>query len=416
MNNNGVQQLVAEVALGVQQQVPEVAHGVQQQVAEVAQAIHLRTDELAVQLALAITREVHLYDGAAPVPVDVVAAGCAANMRPIFAAIAADAEFDTTAATELGVERAHDGMPLSSVMEAYRVGFHRVWDAVVTEAASRNVSGDALRTLTAKLLAAQEVFTDAMAVGYRDEQTRTLRSDASQRSMLMDSLLHGRVVERWSLWEAADHLRLPTSGPYVVIAAEVAVAGSEALPNIESKLRSFDVFSAWRLLPDVHVGIVHVRRDKSLGDVLALVSRLATARVGVSARFDDLRDAAQALRFARMMLVGRPDPGLLVSVFDGSILASAAVSAPEVLVKLVTPTIDGFAGLADQEREVLFETFRAWVENDGSMRTVGDLLFCHPNTVRYRLHRIERCTGRSLSNPRDLAELCLAFEVQRRLM
>jgi DNA-binding PucR family transcriptional regulator len=115
-------------------------------------------------------------------------------------------------------------------------------------------------------------------------------------------------------------------------------------------------------------------------------------------------------------LRGRADPGLLVSVFDGSILATAAVSAPEVLVKLVTPTIDCFATLADQERDILLETFRVWVENDGSIRTVGELLFCHPNTVRYRLHRIERRTGRSLSRPRDVAELCLAFEVQRRLM
>ena len=46
---------------------------------------------------------------------------------------------------------------------------------------------------------------------------------------------------------------------------------------------------------------------------------------------------------------------------------------------------------------------------------VGKLLFCHPNTVRYRLHRIEQRTGRSLSRPRDVAELCLAFEVHRRL-
>jgi DNA-binding PucR family transcriptional regulator len=146
------------------------------------------------------------------------------------------------------------------------------------------------------------------------------------------------------------------------------------------------------------------------------MSRIATARVGVSARFDDLRDTPQALRFARISLRGRPEPGLLVSLFDGSILASAAVSAPEVLVKLVAPTIDCFAELSDQERDILFETFQAWVDNDGSMRTVGELLFCHPNTVRYRLHRIEQRTGRSLSKPRDVAELCLAFEVHRRLM
>jgi hypothetical protein len=301
-------------------------------------------------------------------------------------------------------------------MEAYRVGFRRLWDAVVTELTGRStVESGALRALTDQLLAAQQAYTDAMAVGHRGEQTRRLRNDEAQRVMLIDALLHGRVIEESSLWEAADYLRLPSTGPYVVIAAE-ANGGGEALPRIESKLRSLDVFSAWSLLPDIQVGIVHIKNDKHFGDVLALVSQTATARVGVSARFEDLRDTAQALRFARVSLRGRLEPGLLLSLFDGSILASAAVSAPDVLVKLVAPTLDSFAALSDQERDVLYETFQAWVDNDGSTRAVGELLFCHPNTVRYRLHRIEQRTGRSLSKPRDVAELCLAFEVQRRLM
>jgi DNA-binding PucR family transcriptional regulator len=44
------------------------------------------------------------------------------------------------------------------------------------------------------------------------------------------------------------------------------------------------------------------------------------------------------------------------------------------------------------------------------------VLICHPNTVRHRLRRIEKRTNRSLSRPKDVAELCLAFEVHRRLM
>jgi hypothetical protein len=392
-------------------------NAVQEQVSEVADAVGRRTEELAVTLASTIRREVPLYQAAFPLAFDMVVAGCAANIRPICTAIAADIAFDTTAATELGVERARDGVPLSSVMEAYRVGFRRLWDAVMTESTGRRgLNGGVLRDLTSKLWAAQEAYTDAMAVGHRAEQARRLRNDEAHRAMLIDTVLHGRLVEECSVWEAADCLRLPSSGPYVVIAAQMDGAGGEALPRIESKLRSLDVFSAWGLLPDLQVGIVHVKNDKHLGDVLALVSRVATARVGVSARFDDLRETPQALRFARVSLRGRLDPGLLVSLFDGSILASAAVSAPEVLVKLVAPTIDSFAGLPDQERDILFETFQAWVDNDGSMRAVGELLFCHPNTVRYRLHRIEQRTGRSLSKPRDVAELCLAFEVQRRLM
>ena len=388
-----------------------------QQVADVADAVCRRTDEVSILLARAITREVRPYGATVAVPFDVVAAGCAANLRAIFGAIATGGEFNVAPATRLGVERARDGVPLSSVMEAYRVGFRRLWEAIAVEAAARCcLNGDGLRTLTAKLLIAQDLFTAAMAAGYRQEQTRLVVGDETERSRLIDALLHGRLLELCSLWEVADYLRLPTSGPFVVIAADAAGLGADALPDIEAKLRSLDISSAWRRLPDVQVGIVHANTDRHLAAVLALVSRMAVGRVGVSARFGDLRDTARALHQARVTLRGRGDPGSPVSVFDGSILATAAVSAPEVMVDLASPVMQCFADLADEEREILFETFRVWLDHDGSMRTVGELLFCHANTVRYRMHRIEQRTGRSLSRPRDVAELCLAFEVHRRLM
>jgi hypothetical protein len=390
---------------------------VKRQVADVTEVLSHQTDQLAAVLARAIIRDVPLYGSTPPVRFDVIVDGCTANLRPIFAAIAAEAEFDPTTATELGATCARDGIPLASVMEAYRVGFRGLGDAVLAESvATEHMNDEALRTLTAKLRAAEDIYTRAMAAGYRREQTRRLASDQSERSVLIDSLLHGRLLEQRSVWEVADALRLPSAGPYVVIAGEVPVVGSAALPEIESKLRSMDVFSAWRLLPDLHVGIVHVQADTHLANVLALVSRMATGRVGVSAGFDDLRDTAQALRCARLMLRGHADPTALVAVFDGSILASAAVSAPEVMVKLVSPVMQCFAELSDDERQILFETFQVWLENDGQFGSAAEVLFCHPNTVRYRLHRIEQRTGRCLSRPRDVAELCLAFEVHRRLM
>jgi PucR C-terminal helix-turn-helix domain len=396
--------------------LPRMNSEVGRQVTEVANALYERADELATALANAITREVRLYHSIAPVPFELVVHGCATNLRSVLSTIAEDTEFDPAPAVDVGIERARDGVPLASVMEAYRVAFRGISDAVLKEVTGRSqANGEVVRVLTTKILAAQDIFTAAMTVAYRDEQSRRLVRDESERETLIDSLLHGRLFEQWSIWEAADCLRLPAHGPYFVIAAESSV-GTEALPGIESKLRSMDVFSAWQLLPDLHVGIVYVKSDKQLANVLALVSRMASNRVGVSAQFDDLRDTAQALRYARVTLRGRPDEGLRVTLFDGSILGTAAVSAPEVMVKLVAPTIECFAELTCEEREVLFETFRVWLENDGSLRTVGELLFCHPNTVRYRLHRIEQRTGRSLGRPRDVAELCLAFEVHRRLM
>ncbi|MGA9359990.1 MAG: helix-turn-helix domain-containing protein [Mycobacterium sp.] len=261
-----------------------------------------------------------------------------------------------------------------------------------------------------------ELIGTALVAGYRDEQKRQMLDDTSRRSSLIDSLLEGRVVDDCSLWEVAGHLRLPKDGPFVVIGAEVRSRGSEALPVIESKLRSIDVYSAWRLLPDWQVGIVHVASEQQFDKVVALVSRAAVDRVGVSARFDDLRATPQALHFAKMTLLGRLNDGSPVAVFDGTILATAALAAPEVMVKSASTALAAFGDLPEEEREVLFETFRVWQETDASVGAAAELLCCHPNTVRYRLRRIEKRTGRSLSRPRDVAELCLAFEVHRRLI
>src|SRR5271154_5992174 len=261
-----------------------------------------------------------------------------------------------------------------------------------------------------------ELIATALVAGYRDEQKRQLLAEGSHRLSLVDALLEGRAFDDWRLRDVAGRLRLPINGPFVVVAAHVPTGGDEPLREIESKLRSLDIFSAWRLLPDVQVGVVHVNSDQKLDRVVALMSRTTTARVGVSAAFEDLRDTPRALHVARVMLRGPTDSTSSVAVFDGSILATAAVGASEAMVQAVGAALDCFGDLPDEEREMLFDTFRVWQDNDASVRGAAEVLFCHPNTVRYRLRRIEKRTGRSLSRPRDVAELCLAFEIHRRLM
>jgi hypothetical protein len=260
-----------------------------------------------------------------------------------------------------------------------------------------------------------ELTGTALVAGYRDEQRRQLCDDTSRHS-LIDALLEGRVRDDCSLGEVAGNLRLPKDGPFVVIAAEVCSDGVEPLPAIESKLRSLDVYSAWRPLPDWQVGIVHVKFEQQLDKIVALVSRTAVDRVGISARFTNLRDTPQAVHFAKMTLLGRPNPACRVEVFDGTIVATAALAAPDVMVKSAGTILAGFRDLPDEEREVLFETFWVWQQTDASLATAAEQLCCHTNTVRYRLRRIEQRTGLSLSRPRDAAELCLAFEVYRRLI
>ena len=397
--------------------IPSVrSDSAEERAAGAAEALAERADELAHDLH-AVMGEASLSGSGVALLDDARIDACTASIRSVLAAMAAETDFDPASATLTGAAQARRRMTLSSLIEFYRIAFRRLWDVVANEAAMHaGIDGEALRSLTLKLHAAEDLFMSAMVAGYREEQKRQLLSETSQRAVMIDSLLHGRILDDWNLWDVASLLRLPSSGPFVVIAAEVPTVGAEALPEIESKLRSLDVYSAWRLFPDVQVGIAHAKSDQHLDKVLGLISRMPADRVGVSARFDDLRDTPQALHVAKVTLRGRADRRSKVAVFDGSILATAAVGAPEVMTKWVGTAFDCFFDLPDDEREILFETFRVWQESDASVRASAEVLICHPNTVRHRLRRIERRTGRSLSRPRDVAELCLAFEVHRRLM
>jgi DNA-binding PucR family transcriptional regulator len=69
--------------------------------------------------------------------------------------------------------------------------------------------------------------------------------------------------------------------------------------------------------------------------------------------------------------------------------------------------------MSTEDRAILLDTFGAWLDHGGSADEAARRLYVHPNTVRYRLRRLEERTGRTLSDPRHIAELSLAFEVDR---
>jgi hypothetical protein len=379
-----------------------------------------RAPELGRAMADVLCRDIDAYRDGTVVTKEQVAESCVANVTFIFNSLAgaADVDVDVSPAERTGTERALAGVPLPAVMTAYRIGFRSVWEETLSVARAAAIPTDAVLDATARIFFAQDTFTQAMANAYRQQLTSQIVEREEERSALVEALLAHRITDKQSLWEAADLLRLPTAGPYVVVAAELPAIGKLGLPAIENKLSARDIRSAWRLLPDLQVGIVHLRGPANSTTVEPLVEVLreaATARVGISPAFRDLAETSDALRLARVAVTGKPSGESLVSLFDDTPLAVAAVSAPEVMARIKSLVLSRVEELPTEERSILTDTFRAWVEAGGSANDTATRIFCHPNTVRHRLRRIEELTSRSLSRPRDLAELCLAFEVERRL-
>jgi hypothetical protein len=387
-------------------------------VIELGKLMLARAPGLGKAMADLLCSKIDAYRDGSVVSKDQVAESCVANVTFIFDSLTGNDDVDVSPAAQTGTARALAGVPLPAVMTAYRIGFRFMWEETLATAREAAIPTDSILDATARVFLAQDTFTQAMSTTYRQQLTAQILEREEERSALVEALLSRRITDRHSLWEAADLLRLPTSGPYAVVAAELPAIGKLGLPTIENKLSVRDIRSAWRLLPDLQVGIVHLRGTVTADtlDVLVEVLRqAATARVGISPPFHELSETNDALRFARLALTGKPSANSLVAVFDNTPLAVAAVSAPEAMAKIKSSVLGQLNALPDEERSILVDTFRAWLDAGGSANDTATKIYCHPNTVRHRLHRIEELTERSLSRPQDLAELCLAFEIERRL-
>ncbi|MFV8317358.1 PucR family transcriptional regulator [Mycobacterium sp. 23] len=385
-------------------------------VIELGRLMLARAPSLGEAMAEQLCREIDAYSDGTVVSKDEVRESCVANLTFIFDSLASDSDggADVAPAERTGTARAISGVPLPAVMTAYRIGFRFMWEQTLAVAREAAIPTDSILNATSRVFFAQERFTQAMSDAYREQLTVQILEREEERSALVEALLLRRMTDRQSLWEAADLLRLPTSGPYVVVAAELPAIGKLGLPAIENRLSARDIRSAWRLLPELQVGIVHLREPAHTLDTLVeVLGQAAAARVGISPPFHELPETADALRYARLAVAGNSPE--LVTVFDDTPLALAAVSAPEVMMRIRSSVLGRLDGMPTEERAILVDTFRAWLAAGGSANETAARIYCHPNTVRHRLRRIEELTGRTLTRPKDVAELCLAFEVDQRL-
>lgn len=371
--------------------------------------------ELAEELAVQVRREVDFYRSNRVISDEALYDSLRVNLTWAFGALTGPRGDRAEDAARTGRMRARAGMPLSAVMEAYRIGARFIWRSIVAEAeASGLVSPAELVTIASDVWSLQERTTHAMSDAYREEQTQQLLMREQERSALVEMLLEGRVGETTALWEVADTLRLSLHGPYVVVAAELERPGRHGLPNIEVALRVADVASAWHLTPDLQIGIVQPEGPEQHHRLLDTLRRLAQHRVGVSPEFTDLDQVADALRLARIAMTGSVPERALVTVFDDESLAVLATAAPAVSSRVAHRVLAGLDQIPDTDRALLLDTLRAWLDNDGSVAAAASAMYCHYNTVRHRLQKLQRLTGRSLTVPREQAELCLALEIECR--
>jgi PucR-like helix-turn-helix protein/diguanylate cyclase with GGDEF domain len=385
------------------------------EISRLAEALLGRLDELAAAMAQRVRAEVSFYVDLALVPYDDLRKDCHAQLNAILPTLGGSLAADTAYAVQSGRQRATDGIPLPKVMDSYRVSGRFIWETLVAEAQRTGaMDSAALVRAASKIWLILDSFTQAMATAYRDVVTERIVAHEHERSALVAALLDGRITDDQTLWESAEALGISRRGPFVVVAAELAHVGRQALPEVDARLRAQDLSSAWRLLPDLQVGIVVLPDHKDAPDrLVAVLDRQARGRIGVSPPYPSLDGTRTALRFAKIAMSGVRSTGPKVIVFDKSPLAVTAASTPEVMARIVGSVLGPLDRFPAAERATLLDTLEAWRDSGGSTEQAAATLFCHPNTVRHRLRRITEATGRGFTAPQDIAELCLALEAAR---
>jgi hypothetical protein len=382
------------------------------ELATLAWVLEDRSSELAEALADRILTEMGDYQSL--VPKEIVLESCHAHVDTIGQARCAHDPAISAMAAAWGRARAADGVPLAVLMDSYRVGLRVLWEAVLqADRGARALDHDGLVRAASALWDLTDVLLPSMTDAYQRTVHEKAMARERERAALVGALVDGHFGDAQQLWDTVEALRLPHDIPYVVVAAEAAevlgMSEQERIRVLENRLARAGVPSAWRPLPDAHVGIAAIRGDAwfdTLTDVLSVWEH----RAGISPRFEILSEAPRALRFAKLAMAAAPRGSRQVTVFSKAPVAVLAASAPDVMGYIAETVLGSLNQLPEDEREVLLGTLRTWLACGGSADAAAKALSCHPNTVRYRLNRITEHTGRSVTNPQDVTELSLALQ------
>jgi DNA-binding PucR family transcriptional regulator len=126
--------------------------------------------------------------------------------------------------------------------------------------------------------------------------------------------------------------------------------------------------------------------------------------------FTSLGDASHGVYLARLMMTAIPAGETGVRQLDDSPLAALIAASPDTARMLIRAVLGNLLAMPDRARDPLVETLEHWLEAKGSVAEAAHTLFCHPNTVRYRINRLEEILGVDLSDPGDLAEVASAVQ------
>lgn len=368
-----------------------------------------RADVLVAQVtAQVISGESELADRTV-VPVADVADTVSHLMRNFYLHFAEGAAPDVEAVRAVGHRRAQQGVPLPAVLHGFRIGFRLAWKYLVEQVALDDVEAmHALVRHTDRIWLLLDDYSGELRDAYRERAADLVRFAEAERHRYLDTLLSPGPDEIGRKLVSAEALGLARNGRYLVLAAQ---GGSPADQTAwEAAFNAHGALVLWRSAPEGTVGVVAAGPPPA--DWAELPDRLGVrepVRLGFGDAFTSVEAAARALHQARLALGSIPCGGSGMRRYAKDPVGCLAAASPDDALDVARITLRDLVGLPSHQRDMFLDTLAAWLDAGGSIEGAAKALYCHRNTVRYRLRRIEELTGLHLGDPRDVAQLYLAI-------
>ena len=330
-----------------------------------------------------------------------------------------------------GRRRVHQGIALSSVLRAFRLGGLESWSALLTVAEKNGESRDQLLfEVSCYLLDSFDHMSQTITQAYLDEQYQRARWRDSLRFELC-SLVFRNPEDVESFHRCAESLGIDPTVPRIALAIE-----TKQIKVLSSRFESeYDrltlcvsrhfkstyedlvrVFHRGRLIVWVPCirGDTLVAGDRRFADcavtLVKATSEILAVGIGLlnqgpSGWAQSVDEACKALEF------GSPAPGKRRVHLYSEIVVNESVRRTDNVLRYLNCLLELLA-----EEPELLSTLQTYFDHLQRRKITADALGIHPNTLNHRLERIEALLGARLDEAGWIAKLHVAVRLRQQTL
>jgi hypothetical protein len=292
---------------------------------------------------------------------------------------------------KLGQFEAMEGRSLDSLQAAFRIGVHVGWRKVMDVGLACGASSAVMSQLADAVLAYMDELATLSRQGYLEAQARSEQSQDEWRRRLLHLILERPQAPRRAIAELAELTGWAVPEEVTLVAVEPGPGGcAPKLPDA-GVLADLGGAHPCLLVPGPANAECWPPLEKALAGRRAAVG----LTVPLADATHSLRWARRALSLSRAGIIREGD----LTFCEYHMLTLWLLSDEPLLDHLARRQLSALDELTPLQRQRLTETLGTWLETRGTATEMADRLKVHPQTVRYRMRKLEQIYGGLLNDP-----------------